>query len=145
MGVKPFVIPFNLTIRFFQNEGTPYKILPTIKDLWEDSYTLLTLDQTFLFMFIFKHLTPHFNAATTIHRHLKSSPGKDIFYSNIAPIKLHGYADSDLARCLDSKKSITSYRVSLGPSLISWKSKKQNTVSRSSTDSSILVSVGLIS
>lgn len=84
--------------------------------------------------FISKPLTHHFNAATTIHRYLKSSPGKDISYSIITPIKLHGYADSDLARCPDSKKSITSYRVFLGPSLISWKYKKQNTISRSSTD-----------
>uniref|UniRef100_A0A803PBJ2 Uncharacterized protein n=1 Tax=Cannabis sativa TaxID=3483 RepID=A0A803PBJ2_CANSA len=45
--------------------------------------------------------------------------------------QLQAFADADWGACVDTKKSISGYCVFLGQTLISWKTKKQPTVSRS--------------
>jgi hypothetical protein len=46
-----------------------------------------------------------------------------------------GYSDADCAGCADTRRFITSWCMSLGNALISWKSKKQDRVFKSSTES----------
>ncbi|WMV52255.1 hypothetical protein MTR67_045640 [Solanum verrucosum] len=77
---------------------------------------------------------PHLQAAFRLLRYLKSDPTLGLFTSKNADFSVKGYCDSDWASCPDSRKSVSGYLVLLGDNPISWKSKKQETISLSSAE-----------
>lgn len=76
----------------------------------------------------------HLQAAKRLLRYLKSAPSQGILLASTCTTKLTPFCDSDWASCPDSRKSTTGFCILLGDSPISWKSKKQNVVARSSAE-----------
>ncbi|KAL0305392.1 UNVERIFIED_CONTAM: Retrovirus-related Pol polyprotein from transposon RE1 [Sesamum radiatum] len=76
----------------------------------------------------------HLDAALHLVRYLKGSVHKGLFFSSHNDFALKAYSDADWASCIDTRKSLTGYCIFLGDALVSWKTKKQNTVSRSTTE-----------
>jgi hypothetical protein len=74
----------------------------------------------------------HYNAALRIIHYLKGNPGQGLLYPNNSELKLKAYSYADWATCAKTRRSTTGYCVFLGNSLISWRCKKQSTISRSS-------------
>ena len=76
----------------------------------------------------------HWDAALKVVRYLKGNPGQGIFLRSDCDLQLYGWCDSDWAGCPLTRRSLTGWFISLGDSPISWKTKKQHTVSRSSAE-----------
>lgn len=73
----------------------------------------------------------HLDAAHKVVRYLKGTLGQGLFMPAANACTLHAYCDSDWAGCKESRHSLTGYCFLVGNSLISWKCKKQPTVSKS--------------
>ena len=77
---------------------------------------------------------PHWEAALHVLRYLKGTLYQGLHYPVSNDLCLNAYCDSDWAACAYSRKSLSGYCIYLGPCLISWKTKKQTTVSKSSAE-----------
>ena len=87
-----------------------------------------------LSQFMHSPKTSHMEAAMRLVRYVKSEPGLGILMASTGGNDLQVFCDADWGACINSRRSITGYLVQYGGSPISWKSKKQVTVSRSSAE-----------
>lgn len=141
LGCKPVSVPMIPNVRLSKSDG----------DLLEDRemyrrlvgklmyLTITRPDITFavnkLCQFSSAPWTAHLAALYRVLQYIKGTVGQGLFYSATEDLHLTGFADADWGTCPDSRRSTTGFTMFLGPSLISWRSKKQHIVSRSSAES----------
>ena len=76
----------------------------------------------------------HWNLVKRILRYLRGTINHSIKISATPSTALKVYSDADWGGCPDTRRSTSGYCVFLGDSLVSWSSKRQTTVSRSSAE-----------
>ncbi|KAM2192742.1 hypothetical protein ACFX1Q_028395 [Malus domestica] len=129
-------LPYN---RLLKEDGEPYSN-PTLYRSLVGALQYLTFtrpDIAFsvhqVCQFMQNPMVSHFTAVKRILRYLKGTMQFGISYTK-GDLQLKAFSDADWAGDPNDRRSTTGLVVFLGNSPISWSSKKQQTVSRSSTE-----------
>jgi len=77
---------------------------------------------------------PHLAALKRILCYIRGTLHLGLLLRPSSQSELTVYSDADWAGCPDTRKSTSGYAVFLGDNLVSWSSKRQNTISRSSAE-----------
>ncbi|GAU25315.1 hypothetical protein TSUD_375780 [Trifolium subterraneum] len=140
LGCKPSSVPMDPGHKLHHDDSTPHQDITGYRTLVGKLLYLTNTrpDTAFpvqqLCQFLDCPTVLHYKAAHKVLRYLKGCPGTGLFFPRSSDTHLEGFTDADWGGCIDTRKSITGYCFFLGSSLICWKSKKQQTISWSSSE-----------
>jgi len=138
---KPCSTPVDTQGKLSEAEGTPVTD-PTAYRSLAGALQYLTFtrpDITYAVQQICLHMhdprEPHLTALKRILRYLRGSVDFGLLlHRRSSSTELVVYTDADWAGCPDTRRSTSGYAVFLGGNLVSWSSKRQPVVSRSSAE-----------
>jgi len=136
----PVKLPMDAHLKLTPDKGDPLPDPHTYQRLLGRLIylTLTRPDITFTVHILTQYMqaptTAHMQAAKRLLRYLVASPGQGVLLASSSAAPLTAYCDSDWASCPTSRRSTTGYCIMLGKSPVSWKSKKQGVVARSSAE-----------
>jgi hypothetical protein len=87
-----------------------------------------------LSQFVSARTSVHFGHLLQVLRYLRGTSSRCLFYANDSLLQLHAYSDATWASDLLDRHSVTGYCIFLGTFPLTWKSKKQDAISRSGTE-----------
>ncbi|MFS8010596.1 putative RNA-directed DNA polymerase [Helianthus anomalus] len=137
---KPCTTPVDLSAKLSATEGALFDD-PTLYRSLAGALQYLTftrpdisyaVQQVCLFMH--EPREPHFAFMKHIFRYLQGTMDYGIRIVKCDSHDLIAYSDADWGGCPDSRRSTSGYCTFLGDNLISWSSKRQTTISRSSAE-----------
>lgn len=85
----------------------------------------------------------HWQGVKIIFRYLQGTKTLSLHIKPSTDLDISGFSDADWATSTDDRKSVGGHCVFLGETLISWSSRKQRVVSRSTTESEYRASADL--
>ena len=140
-GAKPLSTPFSSTSKASKHTGAPMTD-PTIYRQTVGALQYATITRPDISFAINKasqfmqHPTDeHWVMVKRIFRYLKNTITYGIQVSQSPTLHLSAFSDADWAGCPDDRKSQGGFLIFYGSNIISWQSRKQQIVARSSTES----------
>jgi Reverse transcriptase (RNA-dependent DNA polymerase) len=139
VGAKPASTPMETNIKLGLENGEPLtdigqyqrlvgKLIYLTVTRPDIAYAVSVVSQ-----FMHAPRTSHLSAIDRILRYLKSTPGQGIWMKKNNSNEVVGFSDADWAGSCD-RKSTTEFCTFVGGKLVTWKSKKQSVVARSSAE-----------
>lgn len=139
-GSSPVIRPLEHNCKFsayagdlFDDPGLYRKTVGKLNFL-TNTRTDLAFTVWHLSQFMQQPQVPHFEAVRHVLRYLQGQPDLGIMLHDTSDLTSKTYCDSDWASKKHTRRSVSGYVIFFGGSLISWKSKKQGTVSLSSAE-----------
>lgn len=140
LACKPCSTPMDSGIKFIKDQDAPYADITSYRRLIgrliylthtrpDISHAISILSQ-----YLSAPCHEHYTATQRILRYIKRDPGLGLYFPSNSTMELRGFTDSNWANCPDTRRSTSGFCFFFGSALISWKSKKQRTVSRSSSE-----------
>ena len=133
-------LPMETKVKLEADKGEPLQnIQPYQKIMGKLIYLTVTRPDIvytvhILTQYMQKPTSEHMNAAKRLLRYLANNPGQGVLLASQSAAQLTAYCDSDWASCSFSRRSTSGYCIMLGSSPVSWKTKKQTVVARSSAE-----------
>uniref|UniRef100_A0A2N9GF06 Integrase catalytic domain-containing protein n=1 Tax=Fagus sylvatica TaxID=28930 RepID=A0A2N9GF06_FAGSY len=140
LGSKPVATPMEPNLKLMPDEGDFIDDPDTYRRLVGKLIylTITRPDISYAVSIVSQFMTnprvPHMNAVIRILKYLKNAPGRGLFYRSSGHLRIEGYTDADWAGSPLDRKSTTGYCTFIGGNLVTWRSKKQSVVARSSAE-----------
>lgn len=140
LGVKPVNTPMATTPKLSITSGSrlqdPTEYRSIVGSLQYLAFTRpdISFPVNRLSQFMHAPTNEHWNAAKRILRYLAGTADHGIFLKKGTTHQLHAFSDADWAGDADDYISTNGYIVYIGQHPVSWSSKKQKTIARSSTE-----------
>ncbi|XP_050897384.1 secreted RxLR effector protein 161-like [Lathyrus oleraceus] len=147
-GSKPIDIPLVVNENLKKEDGgrlvdaSMYRILVGSLFYLTASRPDLMVVASLLSRFVSKPSHLHLRVEKRVLRYVMGTMEHGIRFEKNSKLEAKCYCDSDWARSVDDMKSTSGYLFNLGSGVISWCSKKQDTVAQSSAEAEYLA-VGL--
>ncbi|GJS10156.1 putative RNA-directed DNA polymerase [Tanacetum coccineum] len=142
LACRPIMTPLPENIVLSHKESDSDKFLTNITSYQKLVGKLIYLTHTRPDISYFVHclsqhmhapLRSHFDIALRVLKYLKLAPGLGVNFSKRkGDCLVTAFSDSDWAKCPVTRKSVSGYCVLINDNLVSWKSKRQATLSKSS-------------
>lgn len=115
-------------------DPTPYRKLVGKLNFLTNSRPDLSFTVQHLCQFMQAPTDSHWQAAIHVLQYLLGTTDLGLLLNNSIDFQLQASCDSDWASCPTTRRSVSGFYITLGASPISWKSKKQVTISLSSAE-----------
>jgi hypothetical protein len=140
LNCNPISAPIDTRSKLSSTDGTPFSD-PSLYRSLAGALQYLTLTRPDLSyavqqvcLFMHAPRDTHFQLIKRILRYVHGTSHFGLKIHKDSSLDLVAYSDADWAGCPDTRKSTSGFCVFLGDNLISWSSRRQPTVSRSSAE-----------